>query len=264
MGCGSPTLRASPSGAPSREKRGKLRGLGISNTHRARRQRSASRAPRCASTAPARVTLFSGSMTQGQGHETVFKQLVCDRLGVHPDEVHYVQGDTDKVFFGEGTGGSRSATHRAARRSIGAMEKIVDKAQAHRGASARRRCRRRQLRRGDLLQPQDQPHADHAGCRARGRRSRTSCPQGMEARPGRHLGLQGGGRELSERLPCLRGGDRSATPARSQIVRYTRGRRCRHRAQSDAAARADPRRRRAGRRTDPDGGHPLRRRRASR
>src|SRR5262249_54112174 len=56
------------------------------------------------------VTLFCGSITQGQGHETIYKQLVCDRLGLDPKDVHYVQGDTDQVFFGEGTGGSRSAT----------------------------------------------------------------------------------------------------------------------------------------------------------
>src|SRR5262249_7682386 len=37
-------------------------------------------------------------------------QIMCDRLGLSPDDVHYVQGDTDQVFIGEGTGGSRSAT----------------------------------------------------------------------------------------------------------------------------------------------------------
>ncbi len=54
--------------------------------------------------------MLAGSVTQGQGHETIFKQIMCDRLGVDPAEVHYVQGDTDQVFIGEGTGGSRSAT----------------------------------------------------------------------------------------------------------------------------------------------------------
>jgi carbon-monoxide dehydrogenase large subunit len=73
------------------------------------------------------VTLFSGSVSQGQGHETVFKQLVCDRLGIHPDQVEYVQGDTDKVFFGQGTGGSRSATL-AGSAFHGALEKIIAKA----------------------------------------------------------------------------------------------------------------------------------------
>ena len=37
-------------------------------------------------------------------------QEIADKLGIHPDEMHYVQGDTDQVFYGEGTGGSRSAT----------------------------------------------------------------------------------------------------------------------------------------------------------
>ena len=73
------------------------------------------------------VTLFSGSVTQGQGHETVFKQLVCDSLGIHPDQAEYVQGDTDKVFFGQGTGGSRSATL-AGSAFHGAVEKITAKA----------------------------------------------------------------------------------------------------------------------------------------
>src|SRR6185437_5081450 len=55
------------------------------------------------------ATLLSGSITQGMGHETVYKQLMSDRLGIHPDQIAYIQGDTDKVAIGEGTGGSRSA-----------------------------------------------------------------------------------------------------------------------------------------------------------
>ena len=107
-------------------KQGKLRGLGISySIERAgtlgfegaeiRFDRSGS------------VTLFSGSVGQGQGHETVFKQLVSDRLGLHPDAMEYVQGDSDKVFFGQGTGGSRSATL-AGSAFHGAVEKIQAKA----------------------------------------------------------------------------------------------------------------------------------------
>src|SRR5215216_566256 len=73
------------------------------------------------------VTLLSGSCSQGQGPETVFKQLVCDRLGMHPDEVDYIQGDTDKVFFGQGTGGSRSATL-SVLNDTATTEKIIAKA----------------------------------------------------------------------------------------------------------------------------------------
>jgi carbon-monoxide dehydrogenase large subunit len=121
--------RADIVGFPKRrvesEQRGKLRGLGISySIERAgtlgfegaevRFDRSGA------------LTLFSGSVTQGQGHETVFKQLVCDALGVHPDQAEYVQGDTDKVFFGQGTGGSRSATL-AGSAFHGAVEKVLEK-----------------------------------------------------------------------------------------------------------------------------------------
>src|SRR5262249_13953806 len=56
------------------------------------------------------ITLFSGSNNQGQGHETAFQQIVCDRLGIDPKDITYISGDTDTVFYGEGTGGSRSAT----------------------------------------------------------------------------------------------------------------------------------------------------------
>src|SRR5262249_33298545 len=75
------------------------------------------------------ATLFSGSVTQGQGHETILKQIVCDRLGLDPLEVQYIQGDTDQVFFGEGTGGSRSATPARPAFHV-ATEKIVTKAKA--------------------------------------------------------------------------------------------------------------------------------------
>ncbi|MFL5086293.1 MAG: xanthine dehydrogenase family protein molybdopterin-binding subunit, partial [Xanthobacteraceae bacterium] len=109
-------------------KRGRLRGLGVSNTI----ERAAAPGFEGAEIRFDRsgaVTLFSGSITQGQGHETIYKQLVCDRLGVAPDEVHYVQGDTDQVFFGEGTGGSRTATIGSSAFHM-AVGKILTKARA--------------------------------------------------------------------------------------------------------------------------------------
>jgi aerobic carbon-monoxide dehydrogenase large subunit len=73
------------------------------------------------------VALYSGSINHGQGHETVFKQIVCDRLGIDPHEVRYVQGDTDKVAMGEGTGGSRTATVGGSA-FLAATDKVVAKA----------------------------------------------------------------------------------------------------------------------------------------
>jgi carbon-monoxide dehydrogenase large subunit len=49
-----------------------------------------------------------GSQSQGQGHETVFAQVVAERLGVPFEAVHVVQGDTDRVARGLGTFASRS------------------------------------------------------------------------------------------------------------------------------------------------------------
>jgi aerobic carbon-monoxide dehydrogenase large subunit len=91
------------------QRRGRLRGIGISNTI----ERAAAPSYEGAEIRFDRsgaATLLSGTINQGQGHETAFKQIVCDRLGLDPREVQYLQGDTDQVFFGEGTGGSRSAT----------------------------------------------------------------------------------------------------------------------------------------------------------
>jgi carbon-monoxide dehydrogenase large subunit len=48
-------------------------------------------------------------MSQGQAHETTFKQILHDRLGLDPGAIRYLQGDTDKVAFSVGSFGSRSA-----------------------------------------------------------------------------------------------------------------------------------------------------------
>jgi len=73
------------------------------------------------------VEVLTGSHSHGQGHETTFAQLVADRLGVPIDTVEIVHGDTDKVQFGMGTYGSRSAAVGMSAISK-ALDKVVDKA----------------------------------------------------------------------------------------------------------------------------------------
>lgn len=69
-----------------------------------------------------KVTVFTGSHSHGQGHETTFAQVVADKLGIPIDDVSIEHGDTGKVLFGMGTYGSRSL-------SVGgtAIVKAVDK-----------------------------------------------------------------------------------------------------------------------------------------
>jgi carbon-monoxide dehydrogenase large subunit len=55
-----------------------------------------------------KVTIFTGSHSHGQGHETTFAQVVADRLGIGLDDVDIQHGDTGKILFGMGTYGSRS------------------------------------------------------------------------------------------------------------------------------------------------------------
>ena len=166
----SPTWPASSSAGRDARKRGKLRGIGISNTIE-RAAASGFEGAEIRFDKSGTVTLFSGSVTQGQGHETIYKQIVCDRLGMDPDDVHYVQGDTDQVFIGEGTGGSRSATIGGSGRATIAAREDRHQGEADRRPPAQGRCRRREIRRGAVLQPEDQPHADHQGGRQGGGRS---------------------------------------------------------------------------------------------
>src|SRR3989442_528613 len=56
------------------------------------------------------VTVYTGSHSHGQGHETTFAQLVADDLGVPMEQVEIVHGDTGSIPFGMWTYGSRSAS----------------------------------------------------------------------------------------------------------------------------------------------------------
>ena len=58
----------------------------------------------------ATVTIFVGTQSNGQGHETVYAQFLSDQTGVPADRIGVVQGDSDLIATGGGTGGSRSVT----------------------------------------------------------------------------------------------------------------------------------------------------------
>jgi carbon-monoxide dehydrogenase large subunit len=72
------------------------------------------------------VTVFTGSHSHGQGHETTFAQVVADRLGLPIESVDIVHGDTSKILFGMGTYGSRSIAV-GGTAIVKALDKIVAK-----------------------------------------------------------------------------------------------------------------------------------------
>ena len=60
--------------------------------------------------APGRVRLHVGTQSNGQGHDTVYRQFLAEDLGLPLDAIEVVQGDSDLIPEGGGTGGSRSVT----------------------------------------------------------------------------------------------------------------------------------------------------------
>ena len=55
------------------------------------------------------ATLMVGTKSQGQGHETMYRQVAATRLGLAQEDLRVIEGDTDAVAFGAGSFGSRSA-----------------------------------------------------------------------------------------------------------------------------------------------------------
>jgi carbon-monoxide dehydrogenase large subunit len=72
------------------------------------------------------VTVFTGTHSHGQGHETTFAQLVAEKLGMPTDNIDVVHGDTDRITFGMGTYGSRSAAVGGSA-LMKALDKVIDK-----------------------------------------------------------------------------------------------------------------------------------------
>ena len=73
------------------------------------------------------VSIFTGTHSHGQGHETTFAQIVSDMLGIPIENVDVVHGDTAKIQFGMGTYGSRSLAV-GGEALLRATNKVIDKA----------------------------------------------------------------------------------------------------------------------------------------
>jgi carbon-monoxide dehydrogenase large subunit len=73
------------------------------------------------------LAVMVGAHSHGQGHETAFPQIVADMLGIDPESIEIVHGDTAKIPFGMGTYGSRSLAV-CGSAMVRATEKIIVKA----------------------------------------------------------------------------------------------------------------------------------------
>ena len=189
------------------------------------------------------VTILIGTQSSGQGHQTAYAQLVAEQFGLPPERVHILQGDTDKIATGLGTGGSafdpdrrrqRAARHRRARQEAEGDRRRSAGNQRRRSRNQRRQDTDRRHRPFDRL------------CRSgktSGRRSvETECKRDLH--PGR--------RHLPERHASGRSRDRSRN-RNHQDRQLCHRRRFRRDAESAAAGGAGSRRRDAGHRPGVDG-----------
>ena len=90
------------------KQRGMLRGFGVANAIERAASPSQHEFAEIRFTPSGSALILLGTKSQGQGHETIYKQIVNQRLGLDPAEVRFIDGDTDRVAFGMGTNGSRS------------------------------------------------------------------------------------------------------------------------------------------------------------
>ncbi len=114
--------------APRREQakaRGRLRGVGVANVI----EQAAGPVPEYAEirfNPSGTVIVLLGTKSHGQGHDTAFKQILNQQLGIDPADVQYIDGDTDTVAFGMGSNGSRSMVSGGSA-LVRASDKVIEK-----------------------------------------------------------------------------------------------------------------------------------------
>ena len=107
------------------EQRGRRLGFGIANAIK-KTSIPVIETARVRFDATGTVTLLIGTISHGQGHETMYKQVLSDRLGLAAADIRIVEGDTDLTGVGSGTFGSRSAAL-GGTACVMACDKIIDK-----------------------------------------------------------------------------------------------------------------------------------------
>ncbi|MDX6751614.1 xanthine dehydrogenase family protein molybdopterin-binding subunit [Geminicoccaceae bacterium 1502E] len=76
------------------------------------------------------IAVLVGTQSNGQGHETAYAQVLHDKLNVPFEKIRIIQGDTDQIRSGGGTGGSRSLTAQGMA-IIDASDAVIEKGKAY-------------------------------------------------------------------------------------------------------------------------------------
>ena len=196
-------------------------------------------------------TVLIGTQSTGQGHETAYAQMVSQYLDVPLERIKVVQGDTDRIPTGNGTGGSRSIP-------IGAV--MVNRASQALAASLK------ELAADKLEAAVADLEITDGMVRIAGTDRAISYAE-IAALPRRHSGqtdrdrvVYAPARDLSERHACLRGRDRPGHVGNDDRPLHRR-RRLRLHSEPPLAGWAGPRRDRPGRRSGSDGADRVRSRR---
>ena len=241
-------------------KRGKLRGLGIGSYLEVTAP-SSKELGGVVFEADGSVTILTGTLDFGMGHATPFAQVLHQTLGIPFEKIRLMQTDSDRLPAGGGSGGSKSLMHTGTA-LVEASAKIIDQGKVIASHVLEASAGDIEFKNGNFVIAGTDRAIGIMELAAK-LRSGINLPDGVptsldikpcERRPERL--------RLSQRLPCLRGRDRSRH-RRGRGGQVFRGQRLRHRGQSDDRRGPAPRRRGARHRPGADGAHGLRRRRAS-
>ena len=231
------------------KKRGRLRGLGIVN---AIEQAAGTAQPEYAEirfNPSGTAALLMGTKDQGQGHETMFKQILNERLGHRPGRraVHRRRhrprrlrhGHQRLALDGAGRLGAVPGRRQGDRQGQASLPATCSRPASRTSSSPTASSRSKGTDRSVTLKQVAMAAFNPA-----------KWPKGFEGglyENATYLGAEG---HLPQRLPCLRGRGRSRD-RRRHARPLLRGRRCRHGDEPDRAEGPDPRRRRPGHRPDP-------------
>ena len=196
------------------EKRGKLRGLGVGSylevTAPPDKEMGGIRFE-----ADGDVTIITGTLDYGQGHAAPFAQVLSEKLGVPFERIRLLQGDSDELLAGGGTGGSRSM-YASGTAIVEGADKVIEQGKQIAALRARGLGRRHRVRQR-AASPSPAPTARSASWS-----SPTSCAA-AEAAGGRAEIARRQARQrradavgVPERLPRRRGRDRSRHRRRSR------------------------------------------------